>query len=99
VAVRLDLLPLFLGSPEAAETLIPDVAGQAVDSFATIQSGPSRPGDLRGQNLRATGPAINPEGRRDIDADDGEATIRLIWRTWGFMLVASLGLVITEPYE
>jgi len=49
--------------------------------------------------LRATGPAINSEGRRDMDADDVEATIRLIWRAWGFMLVASLGLVIAEPYE
>ena len=99
VAVRLDLLSLSLGSPEATEMLIPDVGGRAVDSCATIQSGPSRPGDLRRQNLRATGPAINPEGRRDMDADDIEATIRLIWRAWGFMLVASLGLVIAEPYE
>jgi adenosylcobinamide-phosphate synthase len=62
------------GWPEAAMAQVLDIA----------LSGPrSYHGTMRDY------PWVHPEGRRDIGADDIDAAVRVLWRTWGIVLAVA----------
>lgn len=67
------------GWPEAAMARVLGVA----------LSGPRSYGGVLGQE-----PFVNPDGRKDLDANDIDACCRILWLSWGLMLALILGVTI-----